>query len=168
MARKSILRQPNLDTGVFEDRIANQLTTSVSPSFGDVIAIFLADGGTDEGFKDQLQVPAGTMTNIVATGYLDGAPAAANTLAIGFRKRAIADNEAGDGAMDAEQTSGAVIIGSDDLGYSDEDKIEIKIPITAADYTENDSVPYYFFIDASGTSYVGNFALTELELEYTP
>lgn len=168
MARKSIMRQPNLDTGVFEDELGNQLTASASPSFGDIIATFLSDGGSDEGFKDQFQVPTGTMTNIVFTGYLDGLPAAGATLAVGFRKRAIADNEAGDGAMDAEQTSGAVIIGSDDLTYADEDKIEIKIAITAANYTENDSVPFYAFLDSSGTSYVGNFALTELEIEYTP
>ena len=100
-------------------------------------------------------------------GVLDGAPSAGDDLGFGFRKRAVADNEAADGTFDAEQTVQNTDIGSTGSAYSDEDLYITSITLTAGDYSVDDEVFGYFYLDASGTTYTGNFLLLALEFEYT-
>jgi hypothetical protein len=166
--RKSILNQSTrLDSGVFPDSVANQITEATTPSLGDVLCYVLADGGADEGLYGRFAIPknyVGT-PKIVLKGVLDGAPGAADTLGFGVRKRAVANNEAADGTFDAEQVVSA-IIGSDGTNHADEDLIELSITLTGGDYAVDDEVFFYVYLDASGTSYAGNVLLTGVEFEY--
>lgn len=143
------------------DLIANQITEAASPSVGDLLAYVLADAGADEGVWVKFTVPKNYVgsPSLIVRGMLDGAPAAGDDLGFGFRKRAVADNEVADGTFDAEQTTQNTDIGSTGSNYSDEDEYEASITLTAGDYAVDDSVFGYFFIDATGTTYVGNFLL---------
>jgi len=148
------------DSGVPLDLISNQITAVAAPSIGSLLAYVLADGGSDEGVYVVFDVPqnyVGT-PKLVVKGVLDGAPGASDTLGFGFRKRAYANNESADGAFDAEQTVSETI-GSGGTAHSDEDGYEKSITLTAADYAVGDTVAGYLFIDASGTTYAGNFLL---------
>jgi hypothetical protein len=156
-----------LDSDVFQNLVGNEITAAASPSVGDILATVLADGGSDEGWKDRFEIPqeyVGT-PKITIKGILDGAPGASDTLGFGFRKRAVADNESADGTFDAEQTVSATI-GSSGSGHSDEDDFELSITLTAGDYAVADSVYFYFYIDASGTSYTGNVLITGVDFEF--
>lgn len=147
------------DAGCPLDLIANQITEATSPSVGDLLAYVLADGGADEGVWVKWTVPqnyVGTPV-LVIRGMLDGAPGASDTLGFGVRPRAVADNEAADGTFDAEQTASATI-GSGGTNHADEDEYEETITLTGT-YAAGDSVFAYVYIDASGTSYAGNFLL---------
>lgn len=167
--RKPVLGFTTLpDAGVFPDTIANQITEAATPSIGFQLCFVMADGGTDEGLFFSFKIPknyVGT-PKLVVTGVLDGAPGASDTLGFGFRKRATANNESADGTYDAEQVVSATI-GSSGSGHSDEDLCELSITLTAGDYAVDDQVSGYVYIDASGTTYAGNFLLTEVEFEYT-
>lgn len=157
-----------LDTGVFPDTVANQITEATTPSIGNILCYVLADGGSDEGLYGSFTMPknyVGT-PKIVVKGVLDGAPGASDTLGFGFRKRATANNESADGTFDAEQTVSSTI-GSGGSNHSDEDLFETSITLTAGDYSVDDEVYFYLYIDASDTTYAGNFLLTQAELEYT-
>jgi hypothetical protein len=160
---------PNLlpEAGVFPDTVANQITEATLPSVGGQLCFVMADGGSDEGMYFNFSVPKNYVGSpkIVARGILDGAPGASDTLGFGFRKRAVANNESADGTYDAEEVVSATI-GSNGSSHSDEDEIELSITLTAGDYAVDDNVYGYFYIDASGTSYAGNFLLTKLEFEY--
>jgi hypothetical protein len=126
------------------------------------------DAGADEGIYGNFAMPknyVGT-PKLVVRGILDGAPGASDTLGFGFRKRAVANNEAADGTFDAEQVATATI-GSGGSAHSDEDLIEQLITLTAGDYAVDDDVYFYLFIDTSGTTYAGNFLLTGAFFEYT-
>src|SRR3989304_2587753 len=128
------------DSGVFFDRIGNQITAAATPSVGDLLAMGMNDGGADEGFKGNFLIPknyVGTPT-LVVRGILDGAPGAADILATGFRKRAVANNEVADGTFDAEQIASATI-GSNGSAHSDEDEVELSITLTAGDYAVDDT-----------------------------
>jgi hypothetical protein len=144
------------DAGCPLDLIANQITEAASPSVGDLLAYVLADGGTDEGVYVKWTVPknyVGTPV-LVIRGILDGAPGAGDDLAFGVRPRAVADNEAADGTFDAEQTAQVTDLST----WADEDEYEETITLTGT-YAVDDSVYAYVFIDASGTTYAGNFLL---------
>lgn len=167
--RKSIINQNvMLDAGVFPDTVANQITEATTPSIGNILCYVMADGGSDEGPYGTLDIPVNYVgtPKIVVKGILDGAPGASDTLGFGFRKRAVANNESADGTFDAEQTVSSTI-GSGGSNHADEDLIELSITLTGADYSAGDQVYWYFYIDASGTTYAGNFLLTGLEFEYT-
>jgi hypothetical protein len=166
--RKSVLGFTTLpESGVFPDTIANQITEATAPSIGSQLCYVMADGGADEGLYFSFQVPknyVGT-PKLVVKGVLDGAPGASDTLGFGFRKRAVANNEAADGTYDAEQTVSATI-GSGGSAHSDEDQFELVIDLTAGDYAVDDQVYGYVYVDASGTSYAGNVLLTSVEFQY--
>ncbi len=158
----------NPDSNVPIDLISNQLTSATAPSIGNLIAYILADGGSDEGVYGLFEIPKNYVGSpkIIIKGILDGAPGASDTLGFGFRKRAVADNEAADGTFDAEQTV-SVTIGSAGNNYSDEDLCVMTITLTAGDYSVDDQVYYYMYIDASETTYAGNFLLTSIEFEFS-
>lgn len=144
------------DAGCPLDLIANQITEATTPSVGDLLAYVLADGGADEGVWVKWTVPknyVGTPV-LVIRGMLDGAPGAGDDLAFGVRPRAVADNEAADGTFDAEQTAQV----TDLSAWADEDEYEETITLTGT-YSVDDSVFAYVYIDASGTTYAGNFLL---------
>lgn len=155
------------DSGVFPDIIGNQITEGVAPSIGTQGCFVMADAGSDEGIYIDFPIPknyVGT-PKLVVQGILDGAPGAAETLGFGFRKRAVANNESADGTFDAEQTVSSGI-GSGGSAHADEDWIELSIDLTAGDYAVDDRVFGYVYIDASGTSYTGNFLLIDVLLQY--
>lgn len=157
------------ESGVFLDRVGNQITAVAAPSVGSQLAVVMADGGSDEGFYDNFEVKKNYVGTgkIIVKGILDGAPGAADTLGFGFRGRPVADNEAADGTYNAEDIASATI-GSNDLNYSNEDMLEMSITLSnLGTLAVDDTVYYYFYIDASATSYTGNFLLTSLEFEYS-
>ena len=166
--RKSILNQNvMLDAGVFPDTVANQITAATTPSIGNQLCFVMADGGADEGLYGSFTISknyVGTPV-LVIKGVLDGAPGASDTLGFGFRKRAVANNEAADGTYDAEQAA-TETIGSSGTAHSNEDLYEETITLTGGDYAVDDEVFFYFYIDASGTTYAGNFLLTQVEFQY--
>lgn len=156
------------DANVFEDLIANQITEQTSPSIGDLLAYFLADGGADEGVFVDFNVPqnyVGT-PKIVVKGILDGAPSNGHDLGFGFRGLAVADNETADATFAAEDTVQNTDIGGTGSAYSDEDLYVTAIDITQFTPAAGEHVQGYFYIDASGTTYTGNFALISLEFQY--
>ena len=143
------------DSTVPLDLIANQITEAASPSVGDLLAYVLV-GGTDKGVWVKWTVPKNYVgTPVLAIrGMLDGAPGAGDDLAFGVRPLAVADNETADATFDAEQTAQVT-----DLSiWADEDEYEETITLTGT-YAVDDSVFAYVYIDASGTTYVGNFLL---------
>jgi hypothetical protein len=155
------------DSGVSLQLASNQLTVAAAPSVGGQTCYVMADGGSDIGLQGSFKVPknyVGSPT-LVITGILDGAPGASDVLGFGVRKRAVAHGESADGTFDAEQTASATI-GSSGDGHGDEDEIEEAISLTAGDYAVDDTVHWHAFIDASTTTYTGNFLLTAVEFEY--
>lgn len=168
--RKSIIG-PNLlpESGVYPDRVGNQITEATAPSVGSQLCMVMADGGSDEGFYCDFEVPKNYVGTgkIVVKGILDGAPGAADVLGFGFRGRPVADNESADGTYNSEDIASGTI-GSNDLNYSDEDKLEMVITLSnLGTLAVDDTVYYYFYIDSSATTYSGNFLLTKLEFEYS-
>jgi hypothetical protein len=165
--RLSILGNERLDSGVGYGLVSTQITAATSPSVGDVPCYVLNDGGADEGLKISFSIPKNFVSapKLVIRGILDGTPGASDVLGFGFRKRAVANNEAADGTFDAEQTSSATI-GSGGSGHADEDALEQSITLTAGDYAVDDQVYGYVYIDASSTTYTGNFLLTDVQFEF--
>jgi hypothetical protein len=161
------LNDPKPDTGVFTSLVSAQITAATSPSIGDQFCWVMADGGADEGLHFWFSIPKNYVGSpvLVIRGVLDGAPGASDTLGFGFRKRAVANNEAADGTFDAEQTVSSTI-GSSGSNHADEDEIELSITLTAGDYAVDDMVYGYLYIDASGTTYAGNFLLKGVFLQY--
>jgi len=158
----------NQDSGVPFDLVSNQITSATAPSVGTQTCWVLADGGTDEGVYVKFSIPknyVGT-PKIVIKGILDGTPSAGDDLGFGFRKRAVADNESADGTFDAEQTTQNTDIGSTGTNHANEDIYMTTLDLTAGDYAVDDEVYGYLYIDASGTTYAGNFLLTTVELQY--
>lgn len=155
------------DANCFPDLIANQITEEASPSIGDLIAYVLNDGGSDEGVYVRFTIPKNYVGSpkLVVMGMLDGAVSAGHDLAFGFRKRAVASGESADGTFDAEQTVQDTDI--DASGFADEDRVVMSITLTAGDYAVDDEVYGYLYLDASQTTYTGNFLLTAAEFEYT-
>lgn len=165
--RISILGDVALDTGVALSTVGAQITAAAAPSIGSQLCYVLNDGGADEGVHFSFSIPKNYVGSpvLVARGILDGAPGASDVLGLGFRKRAVADNEAADGTFDAEQL-GNKSIGSGGLNYADEDEIEITITLTAGDYSVDDTVYGYLYIDASVTAYAGNLLLKDVLFQY--
>lgn len=148
------------DAGVFPDRVGNQITAT--NQVGNQLCLVMADGGADEGFYDSFKVPKNYVGSpkFVATGILDGVMTSV-TLQFGIKGITISDNEASDAAYSTEDT------GNITADHADEDKAEVSI--TASNFSgfaADDEVHYYFYIDASGNTYAGNFLLTQLEFEY--
>ena len=166
--RFSVLGNVNMDTTVFTSLIGAQITSATAPSIGTQFCFVLSDaGGTDKGVYLNFAIPKNYIGSpvLVVKGVLDGAPSAAHTLGFGFRKRAVADNEAADGTFDAEQTASATI-GSNGLTYADEDSLAMSITLTAGDYAVDDEVFGYLYWDASAADYTGNFLLTDILFQY--
>ena len=157
----------NQDSGVPSDLIDNQITAATAPSIGTQTCYVMADGGADEGVYVEFTIPQDYVGSpqIVTKGILDGAPGASDTLGFGFRKRAVADNEGANSTFDAEETVSNTI-GSSGQNYSNEDQCNQAITLTAGNYAAGDTVYGYLYIDASGTSYAGNFLLTEIVFQY--
>ena len=156
-----------VEAGIFPDLVKNQITAAAAPSIGEQFAYVMNDGGSDVGFYGNFHVPqnyVGTPV-LVIRGILDGAPGASDTLGFGLQIKAVADNEAADGAYGTEQVASATI-GSSGSSHSDEDLLEETISLTAGDYTAGDDVGFYFFLDTSGTSYTGNFLLLDAFFRY--
>lgn len=164
----SVMGNETPDSGVPLDKVSNQITSATAPSVGNLLCYVLLDSGSDEGIYFSFHVPKNYVGSpkIVIKGILDGAPGATDTLGFGFRKRAVADNESADGTFDAEQTTTATI-GSSGSNHANEDLYVTSITLTAGDYTVDDEVFGYLYIDASGGNYIGNFLLTDVEFEYT-
>jgi hypothetical protein len=152
------------DANCFPDQVANQISAAGTPSVGDLIAYVLNDAGSDAGVFVRFVVPQ----NYIGTpklkiyGILDGTPSSGDDLGFGFRKRAVADDEAADGTFDAEQTTQ----NTDISGHANEDLYVTEITLTAGDYAVGDEVYGYLYLDASGTTYAGNFLLTSLHFSY--
>lgn len=165
--RISVLSDVALDTTVFLATVGSQITAATAPSVGSQLCYVMNDGGADEGIYFSFPIPKNYVGSpvLVMRGILDGAPGASDVLGLGFRKRAVADNEAADGTFDAEQL-GNKSIGSGGLNYADEDEIEITISLTAGDYSVDDTVYGYLFIDASVTTYAGNLLLKDVLFQY--
>lgn len=166
--RISILDANTLpESTVFPDLIANHITEAATPSVGFMACFVLNDGGVDEGIFGGFSIPKNYVGSpvIVVKGILDGAPGASETLGFGFRKRAVANNEAADATFDAEQVASETI-GSSGTNHVDEDNYVETIALTAGDYSIDDDVYFYCFLDSSGTSYTGNFLLTDVQFEY--
>lgn len=165
--RIPVLGDVNMDSGVFLATVGSQITAAASPSVGSQLCYVLNDGGANEGIYFDFPIPKNYVGSpvLVARGILDGAPGAADVLSLGFRKRAVANNESADGTFDVEQI-GSRTIGSSGDNYTDEDEIEITINLTAGDYSVDDSVYGYLYINASATTYAGNLLLKNVLLQY--
>jgi hypothetical protein len=166
--RIPVLSNVKPEAGVPLSLVGSQITAATAPSVANQFCYVLSDAGADRGFNFNFSIPKNYVgaPALIARGILDGAPGASDTLGLGLRKRAVADNEAADGTFDAEQVA-APTIGSGGSDHANEDEIEVSISLTAGDYAVDDMVYGYFFIDASGTSYAGNFLLTGLYFQYT-
>src|SRR5262245_59870958 len=122
----------NQDSGVPLDLVSNQISAATAPSVGTQTCWVMADGGADEGVYVRFSLPknfVGSPT-LVIKGILDGAPGAGDDLGFGFRKRAVANNEAADGTFDAEQTVQNTDIGSTGTNHANEDLYEASITLT--------------------------------------
>src|SRR5262245_17121687 len=158
--RLPVLNNVKPEVGAPLSLIGAQITAATAPSVGNIYCYRLSDTGADVGVYFDFTIPknyVGT-PSLVVRGVLDGAPGASDTLGFGFRKRAVANNEAADGTFDSEQTVSSTI-GSGGSGHSDEDEVELSISLTGGDYAVDDTVYGYLYIDASGTTYAGNFLL---------
>lgn len=154
------------DANCFPDLVSNQITAT--NEIGNFLAYVLADGGADEGVYVQWRVPqnyVGT-PRIRVTGILDGAPGAAETLGFGIKGLSRADNEAADTAFSAEDVASATI-GSGGTNHSNEDAYEEEIALSnLSGLAAGEMVYAYVFLDASATSYAGNFLLTDIAFVY--
>lgn len=165
--RIPVLNNVKPEAGVPLALVGAQITAATAPSVTNQFCYVLSDAGADRGFNFNYAVPKNYIGSpaLIARGILDGAPGASDTLGLGLRKRAVANNELADATFDAEQVT-APTIGSGGSNHADEDEIEVSISLTAGDFAPDDQVYGYFFIDASGTSYAGNFLLTGLYFQY--
>ena len=154
------------DTNCFPDRISNQITAT--NEIGQFMAYVLADGGADEGVYVSWVVPqnyVGTPV-IVVRGILDGAPGASDTLGFGIKGLSRADNEPADTAFSAEDIASATI-GSSGTNHSDKDPYEEEITLSnLTSLAAGEEVTAYVFLDASATSYTGNFLLRKVRFKY--
>ena len=155
------------ESGVSLVTVGSQITEATAPSVGTNTCYVLADGGSDEGVYCHFHVPEDYSSGpeIVIRGILDGGPSASHTLGFGYREHIAADNETADGTFATAQLASATI-GSNGSSHANEDACEEVITATAT-YAAGDDVWCYIFIDASATSYTGNFLLTGLYFEYT-
>lgn len=154
------------DANCFPDLVSNQITAT--NEIGNHLAYVLADGGADEGVYASFTVPENYVSTpvLVIKGILDGAPGASDTLGFGIKGLSRADNEATDTAYSTEDIASATI-GSSGTGHSDEDAYIEEIPLSnLSGLAPGEEVSCYVFLDASATSYVGNFLLRTLRFKY--
>jgi hypothetical protein len=149
------------DANVFPDLIDNQVTAT--NEFKNFVAYVMADGGADEGVYASFDVPENYASagKVIVRGIIDGT--AANTLGIGVKGLARADNEAGDTAFGSEDPGSISVV-----SYADEDHATVSVTLTnLGTLAAKDQVYLYVYVDSSVTSYTGNFLLTGLYFEYT-
>lgn len=150
------------ETGRFFAPVSTQLTLT-GANGGDLCCVMPDPNGTgDLGIRGSFHVPqnyVGTPV-LVIQGILDGAPTT-TTIAFGFRQQALADNEAYDVALDAEQITSA-----SSVSHVDEDVYDTTITLTGADYAAGRLVVFHFYIDDNVHTYTGNFLLTGLFFQY--
>jgi hypothetical protein len=165
--RIPVLSEAALDVGIPLSTVGAQITAATAPSIGTQLCYVFNDGGVDKGIYFSFSIPKNFVGSpvLVVRGILDGAPGSTDVLGLAARKRAVANNEAADGTFDAEQT-GSQTVGSSGANYADEDEIEITINLTAGDYAVDDTVYEYLYIDASVTTYAGNFLLKDILFQY--
>lgn len=151
-------------SGVWFDRVGNQITAG--NEVGNQLCVVMEAVGADEGFYGSFNVPqnyVGTPV-IVVKGILDGAPGANVDLGFAIQGIAIDDNESADQAYNAEDAAQDTDI--DD--YADEDLYEETISLSNfGTLAPGDTAFFYFIIDDSGTTYAGNFLLTDLIFRYS-
>lgn len=156
------------DDGTYPNLIGNEISSTATPSAKDVGGLVVNAASTsDIGFKDAFKIPAiyASSGTIIVTGILDGAPASTAILGFGFREKAIANNEGSTGAFASEQIA-STTIGSGGTNHSNND-LYIETIALSGTYAAGDWVPYHAFMDASVTSYAGNFIWTELEFQFS-
>ena len=150
---------------IFPDKIKDQLALASAPGEEGCIVMKDPNGSGDEGIYGNFRIPqnysGGTAPKIIIRGVLDGAPVS-TTIAFGFQKKALADDEAYDAALGAQQIASAASV-----SQADEDEYEETIDLTGSDYVVGDTVDYFFFIDDSVHTFTGNFLLRGLFFQYT-
>lgn len=155
-----------LESGAFPTPIGTQITAT--NEIGNQMATVLADGGADLGGYGRFKVPANYVGTpvIVIEGYIDGAPGASDVLGFGVTGLPLAPGEAGDQAYGSEDIASATI-GSSGDAHSDEDLVRETIALSnIGTLAAGDEVQVYVFIDASATTYAGNYLLTGLYFQY--
>ena len=150
----------------FMDSVANQIAEQALPSVGGQLCfVFDCDNAADHGIYGCFNVPqnyVGTPV-IVIKGILDGAPGGGDDLAFGIRGMSVADNETADATYNAEDTAQ----NTDISGWADEDLYLETIALSNfGALAAGDTAFFYFFLDASGSTYAGNFLLTDLIFRY--
>lgn len=160
------VRINNIESTVTPDLVSNQITTS-NP-IGNFKCYVMNDGGADEGVYAQFTVPQNYVGTgaIIVGGILDGAPGAAEVLGFGITGLSVANNETVDAAFSTQDIASATI-GSGGLNYSDEDQLMMSIALSnLTGLAAGESVYLYVFLDASVTTYGGNFLLTSITFSY--
>lgn len=164
--RKSV-KIESVDAGVSPSRIANELSLT-NATIGNLPCWVLADGGSDEGVYAKVEIPKNYVGSAVLAikGILDGTPGASDTLGFGVTGLARADNEPVDTAFGSEDAASATI-GSNGSNHANEDLYEETITLTnLGTLAVDDELYLYVYLDASGTTYAGNFLLNSIELQY--
>lgn len=156
------------DAGTFYDLVGNQISSTASPSIKDVTALVLNCASTsDIGYKDGFTVPQNYVGSpaLVVTGILDGAPSSNHVLGFGWREKAIANNEGTTGAFAAEQTA-STVIGSAGTNHATNKLYQDTITLTGT-YAAGDFVAFHTYMDASVTTYTGNFLHVDTEFQFS-
>lgn len=145
-----------LDNGVFMDKFKNRITATAEPSIGGVDCVVVPDTGADLGFYVLGRLATSvTAISLTIVAMLDGAPGASDVFGWGVAKRAAADNETPDAALDTAVLAQKTI-GSSGDNYANEDWCEITITLTPADFANGDNFLAYVFRDDSVTTYAGD------------
>lgn len=157
-----------LDAAVEPCRIATHLSLT-NATIGNQTGYLVVDAGSDVGLHCRVEIPKNYVGSpvLVVRGILDGAPGASDTLGFGCTGIARADNETVDAAYGSEDAASATI-GSGGTAHSDEDQYEETITLTNLGAPAVDDTLYlYVYLDASATSYAGNFIFTSIQLQYS-
>lgn len=151
------------DDGVYPSPIRLQLTMGTGP--GNELCYVMPEpaGGGDLGLSGKFSVPKDYVGSpvLVVRGIMDGA-VDTNDVHFGVQMLGLADNEAYDAALEAEDTATF-----QSNTYADEDVFEETITLTVT-LAVDDDVAYHFYIDDSGaTPWTGNVLLTGLYFQYS-
>ncbi len=160
--RRSILGPGTMpDAGVFQAKISTQLTLGTAN--GSELAYVLdCDPASDLGIWGNFTVPKGYVDTpvLVISGIIDGT-VGTEDIHTGMRLLGLADNEAYDAALEAEDTATF-----QSNSYADEDVFEETITLTVT-LAADDKVTFHFYIDSSGaTPFTGNILVTDLEFQW--
>lgn len=154
--------QPDGSGDVYPAPVGTEL--SLANSDGRELCLVLPAAATisaDTGFHGSFHVPKGYVDTprVVIKGILDGAPASL-VIAFGIQLKPIADDEAYDVALSAQNIASA-----SSVSQADEDMYEEIITISDT-LVVDDEVEYFFFIDDSVHTYTGKFLLKKLIFRY--